>query len=100
MIFFSLNNSETTFHFCVLGTSHGIVKSINPIFIEQSALRFDKDELQKILDQEYIRLGNVLDKMSLMELVKRSEIELSKNSTFSVLPLRSLDSFKVWFQDV
>ena len=48
--------------------------------------------VQQILDQEYVRLGSVLDKMSLMELVKRSEIELSKNSAFSLLPLRIFDA--------
>lgn len=50
-------------------------------------LRFDKAELTELLKAEYKRLGSVLEKCNVHELVKRVEVELSKNSTFKVLDM-------------
>lgn len=55
-------------------------------------LRLDKKELTELLTTEYQRLGSVLsgDK-SLMDLIKLVEIELSRNTTFTVMNLSSFD---------
>ena len=52
--------------------------------------RLDKKELSELLVKEYQRLGSPLEKYSLAELIKRAEIELSKNSTFTVMHLSYL----------
>lgn len=65
-------------------------------------LRLDKKELTELLTTEYQRLGSVLsgDK-SLMDLIKLVEIELSRNTTFTVMNLSSFDLYDIdqlfWF---
>ena len=52
--------------------------------------RFVKDDQADLLLEEYNRLGSILHKMSVIELVRRVEIELSKNQTFQVMMLSAL----------
>lgn len=44
----------------------------------------------EIMKTEYERLGSVLQKCTIMELVKRVEVELSRNMTFKVLSISVL----------
>lgn len=46
--------------------------------------------MQQILDNQYDQGGKPLENMSLTDLIHRSEIELSKNSTFKLMELSAM----------
>ena len=53
-------------------------------------LRFVKEDQANLLKDEYVRLGSVLNNMTVTQLVRRVEVELSKNQTFEVMNLSAL----------
>ena len=64
--------------------------TIFSVFVDMmSQSRFVKADQAQLLQQEYERLGRPLDKcpQGITELVRKVEIELSKNQTFKVLNL-------------
>ena len=56
-----------------------------------------KADQGKALSDEYERLGRPMDGCELIDLVRKVEVELSKNHTFNVLQLRGLAATCVRF---
>ena len=52
--------------------------------------RFNKADQGQALVEEYARLGKPMDKCELVDLVRLTEVELSKNHSFKVVNLRAL----------
>ena len=53
----------------------------------ESTNRFVKADQAKLLIDEYDRLGRPMTHCTLVELIQKTEIELSKNHTFKLLTL-------------
>ena len=66
----------------------------------QPQLSLDKTVLTDMMAKEYERLGKPLSKdgETLMSIIKRVEIELSRNMTFTIMQLSCLINIYNWFE--
>ena len=66
-----------------------------PSHLTSEILRFVKADLINIMKNEYLRLGSAMKDCAFMEIVRKVEIEMSKNQQFELLILSNLGN--VWY---
>lgn len=61
-----------------------------PSHLTSEIPRFVKADLLNVMKNEYIRLGSAMKECSFMDIVRKVEIEMSKNQVFELLTLSNL----------
>lgn len=89
-MFLSANRVKMLYFIIVFFSVFGYYTTNHPKRLEFCDPRFVKSDLINTMKSEYLRLGSAMQQCSFMDIVRKVEIEMSKNQTFELLTLSNL----------